>query len=139
MGLLQPRREELLVSIPDDAMPSSFILGRLLEADGSPVPEEWVSLMHETSAAGRFSVERASGAFEIGPLSSGNYWLEMGRVVWNGTPPTRLGPYRVGSRETLDLGDVRLSEPGSVNLSILRSDEVWTIPTIELFPIDEYY
>jgi RNA polymerase sigma-70 factor (ECF subfamily) len=115
-----PGGDEVLVRIPDAAIPSAGIEGTLLDTDGQPPRHAQVhfttaGLFYEPSA----KVDPQTGRFRIGPLTSGLYRLQGSdgarRSAWG-------EPFALAAHETRDVGVIRMPAAGSIALTVRGPD-----------------
>lgn len=121
---VQPGSDELLVRLPDAAIPKSTITGRLLDAEGRPPTKGDV----RGSAEGlryvpSVDVDAATGQFRIGPLPAGTWRLqgsigegrENRRSAWS-------EPLALAIGETRDVGVIQMPVTGSIALTATGPD-----------------
>ncbi|MCA8977171.1 MAG: carboxypeptidase regulatory-like domain-containing protein, partial [Planctomycetes bacterium] len=120
-----PGGDELVVTIADDAVPTSALRGTVLDRDGRPAANAKVTC----SAAGlqwepQADVDPNTGAFRIGPLPPGVYRLqarvresesELRRSMWSDA-------FVLARNEERDFGVLQLPETGSIAVSALGPD-----------------
>lgn len=105
-----PGTVDLVLRLGEDRLPSAFLCGRLVDEHGRPVAAQ-LGPAHPDSLRVHFhKSDPATGTFRIGPLRPGPYRLD-------GESPT-LGERLLASPslapgQTLDLGDVLFSTPGT--------------------------
>lgn len=121
---VQPGAGELLVRVPDAAIPKSTIVGRLLDADGRPPAKARVSgstsIMHGSVDA---EVDAATGHFRLGHLPAGTWrlqgfvgeWSEHRRSAWSEPFPLAVG-------ETRDIGVMQMPATGSIVVTAIGPD-----------------
>lgn len=129
LGQIRPREEEIVVHIPDEAMPRSSIMGRLAEPGEGSSRYGWASLTRfhfGRAIASSHSDIDASGVFKIGPLVAGKYDLELIPSLEHidSLPRLRFGPYHLGNRQDLNLGDILPPRHGRVQVHLSRIDDV---------------
>lgn len=117
---VSPSPDERVIRVPAAARPSAFVIGTLVsESGGSVGPAAvWANPLDVALSKDRASVE-PGGAIRLGPLVPGRYNLTLG-----------IAGYTVSLREsaelvpdqTLDLGEIRVSEPGSLAVRLHRPD-----------------
>ena len=117
-----PPRSDLEVRVADEAVPSAWLRGTLLDAGGRALQEAEVAcsaegLDWEPSGA----VDASSGRFELGPLPPGTYRLQP-RVGRGGPLCGWSEPIVLHRGEARDVGILRLSEPGRIAVSVSGPD-----------------
>ena len=105
---VRPPAEELELTVPEQRMPTVFVVGRVQDAQGVPAGDAMLLLSHGGLALSNGPVEHADGTtgeFRVGPLPAGEWTLLVVEV--DGTQH-RHGPREVLPGETWDLGVLRL-------------------------------
>ncbi len=101
---LAPDVEELVVDVPDQALPSAWLTGVLLDADGQPESDTYVDLERDGLTVGGIGFpDKETGAFRSGPLPPGTYRARV-PVADRTTVFLDLGEITLRPGETLDLG-----------------------------------
>jgi hypothetical protein len=103
-GPVVPGASECIVRVREERMPSSWLRGRLVDADG-PRPNEIVRAQSRGSAHASWctTTTDADGRFAFGPIVAGDWSVELGER----SGPTIAAVPLLARGETRDLGDVR--------------------------------
>jgi hypothetical protein len=121
---VQPGTDELLVQLPDAAIPKSTIVGRLLDTDGRPPAKASVrgstERMHGSVEA---KVDAATGQFRFASLPAGTWrlqaivgeWSEHRRSVWSEA-------FALGVGATHDVGVMQMPSTGSIVVTATAPD-----------------
>jgi hypothetical protein len=121
---VQPGSDELLVQLPDAAIPKSTIVGLLLDADGRPPAKASVrgstERMHGSVDA---EVDAATGEFRFASLPAGTWrlqaivgeWSEHRRSAWS-------EPFTLGAGATHDVGVMQMPSTGSIAVTATGPD-----------------
>lgn len=116
-----PPRAGLEVRVPDDALPSAWLRGTLLDADGRPPRGADVACSAEDLEwEPRAAADSSSGRFELGPLPPGTYRIRPtggDGQLWAWSEPLVLL-----RGEVRDLGPLQIPEPGRIVLSVNGPD-----------------
>lgn len=114
---VRPGPGSLDLYVPDERVPSVFLRGRVLLADGSPAS---AAILLPWSSYGNSPIEhpQADGGFRLGPYPPGEWRLHLGLP---GQLEHRRGPRGLAAGETWELGTIQLSAPGSLELRIARA------------------
>jgi RNA polymerase sigma-70 factor (ECF subfamily) len=113
--------EGLQIQVGEEARPSAFLLGEVLDASDRPLSDAEISA-HRKMGGTAFQNTRTdsvTGAFRLGPLPPGIYRVE---IRAGGQSKFTTSPYALKEGQELDLGSLRLAESGTV-LVRLRSKE----------------
>lgn len=107
----------------------AWVTGRLVAADGTPVAgarlDAWADA-HELGggAVTAVSTDPATGAFKLGPMSSGPWFVYSEHRVF-ARWATRL---LLAPGETRDLGEIRLESPGTLRVSLRPVGAFGSVP-----------
>jgi RNA polymerase sigma-70 factor (ECF subfamily) len=117
---VRPGADELVLRVPDSALPSARVRGSLAGSAGRPLHEATVYLWQENNGRSPgFQFDDANGSFALGPVPPGQY-----RVVAcaRGCPEVHLGTIRLEAGATLDLGRVVLGGAGTLRASVFAAN-----------------
>ena len=128
LGWIRPGEDEIVVTVPDDALPRSSLAGTVTESDAESSRYGWAFLNQHAQTelvAGRSQIS-TSGDFELGPLVAGSYTLQLipRPEHRNELPDFFLGPFRVEPGRERNLGEIRVPNPGHVRIHLSRGDGV---------------
>ena len=105
-----------------DELPSARFSGVLLGPDGQPPKSAvFVPGSRRAGMGVHVAIDRDTGRFTSALLPPGEYDIEVQAPGLGRTP---LGSRRLAPRETVDLGTIRLREPGSVVVKVTSADGV---------------
>lgn len=108
--------EEKLIVVERTELPSGFVTGRLLLADGQAPQDVELVIRAEGSAEGYFvEFDRRDGSFEHGPLLAGPKRIS---VLRGGRTLAETEPFEVLAGAKVDVGTVTIRELGSVELVV---------------------
>lgn len=113
--------EGVEIRVGDDAQPSAFLIGRVLDAGGRPLGDAGI-LAHQTLGVSVFlhaRTDAVTGKFRVGPLPPGVYRIT---VQANGQSDLETPPEVLAQGAEVDLGDVRLPESGTVLVHLQSKD-----------------
>ncbi|MGH9361717.1 MAG: MSCRAMM family protein, partial [Thermoanaerobaculia bacterium] len=110
---VMPGTGEVVLALLPAARPSAFIIGKLLDPEGSPA--EAARLMVRGISV---IYPEKDGSFRIGPLPAGQHCVE----VRLGDLPPVTRTRELGVDETADLGTIRLLRGGRVEARVRKSD-----------------
>jgi hypothetical protein len=109
-----------LIRVPDEARPSSFITGAVVDSEERPIGGATVAVAGRTNYPGTWPTsEEATGRFKVGPVPPGEY---MVMISARGFPDWQLADLTVRARETRDLGYVRMLKGGTVAVTLVSED-----------------
>ena len=121
---VQPGSDELLVQLPDAAIPKSTIVGKLLDADGRPPAKARVQCSTERMHGSvHVDIDAETGQFRIGLLPAGTWSLQGS--VGEGRENRRSAwsePLALSVGETRDVGVIQMPSTGSIALSATGPD-----------------
>lgn len=106
-----PGTTDLLLRLDTAELPSAFLRGRVVDELGRPVAVHLGPAHVDSLRVTYTGNDPATGSFRLGPLRPGEYRLE-GTSDQLGTRVLAMPRVRPG--ETLDLGDLLFSTPGTV-------------------------
>jgi RNA polymerase sigma-70 factor (ECF subfamily) len=110
--------EEIEIRVPANRRACAFVSGRVVDADGRPLPRVSLSLYDGGSNDIGFNAGGESG-FRLGPFPPGAYHM---RLWLEGLPQLELGTRTLTSGQTLDLGTLTMARPGFVEVRATRAD-----------------
>jgi len=110
--------EEIEIRVPANRRASAFVSGRVVDADGRPLPRVSLSLFDGGSNDIGFNAGGEAG-FRLGPFPPGDYHL---RLWLEGLPELELGTRTLTAGQTLDLGTLTMARPGFVEVRATRAD-----------------
>jgi len=113
-----PRRGDLEIRMTRALERDAHLVGTVLAANGTAVPEARV-VARERGGAGAQVAADDSGKFAIGAIQAGTWRLQI-RVP--DQPTTWTGWHEVGAGATVDLGEIRLPEAGTVLVRLRGAD-----------------
>ncbi|MGK0482129.1 MAG: RNA polymerase sigma factor (sigma-70 family) [Planctomycetota bacterium] len=121
---IEPGGPEVLVQAADQSIPSSSITGTVVAYEGQGLAAAQVRCSAQGLAwAPEADADAGTGRFVIGPLPPGSYKLQ----TITGDPSRWSAwsdPIVLRSNETLDVGPLELSPPGSVTALVTDADGV---------------
>jgi hypothetical protein len=106
-----PPRDDLVLVVPDDKLPSVSVAGRVLTAAGTPsLTARFMLGGNDDRGVAQAPVD-GQGRFELAKVMPGTYWLS----VHDAEHPTQyLGHRTFAARDRIDLGDVQLAAGGRI-------------------------
>lgn len=106
-----------MLTVPDSAMPSAYVQGTVLDAQGKPLPTAGIHLVSSlaNSHSAPFRLDAASASFRIGPLPAGRYFLW---IEGKGHPRQSLPSIELKAAQNLDLGMISFAPAGSLAAKI---------------------
>ena len=110
--------EEIEIRVPANRRASAFVAGRVVNADGRPLPRVSLSLYEGGSNNISFNAGGEAG-FHLGPFPPGAYSM---RLWLEGLPELELGMRTLTAGQTLDLGTLTMARPGFVEVRATRAD-----------------
>lgn len=119
---VQPSDEPLRIVIPAHQFATATIVGTLLAADDTAVPEGNIELRWLRDDGGierGGTAEVRDGRFRAEALRPGRYHL-IARAKSHGT--LHAGPFAVEPGATVDIGALRFAVPGRVRVRVLAAD-----------------
>ncbi len=106
-----PPRDDLLLVVPDDKLPSVTLLGRVTRADGAPAIGASVRIGGADARGVVDTSVDANGAFRLSQVLPGSYWIS----VHDADHPTlQFGQRALAPHSTTDLGELRLIAGGRI-------------------------
>lgn len=108
---VQPPRTDLLLTVPDDKLPSAGVRGRVFRPDGAPLAQARVQLGNSEQAGFADTETDAQGAFDSSGLLPGNYWVSVHHRDY---PTLFVGQKDVAARAVVELGELRMVDGGRV-------------------------
>ncbi len=105
---LVPREEEHRILLGSRNRADSFMVGRVVDDEGSPVSSAEITIFGEDTMAAAGRAVEADGAFRYGPFGAGDYDLF---VTAEGLPEIRRRVTVLRGAD-LELGDVVMPRPG---------------------------
>jgi protocatechuate 3,4-dioxygenase beta subunit len=111
-----PDSSRLEIVVPDEALASATLVGVILAADGR-VPagiELFIGSSDVRTGSRGYSVDPATGRFEVGPLPPGNYFL-VARAP--GLPDCERTGLRLDAGRRTEAGEVRFTQAAALVLS----------------------
>ena len=117
---VDPQNGEFVARLERAAERTAFLVGRVIDRDGEPVPNVEVMAVGEGEfdGGGRHTTG-ADGAFEIGPTPPGNYQLSL---RGEGYAHHRTARRRVARGERWDAGAIVLSRGGHVEIELAEQE-----------------
>ncbi|MEQ8764638.1 MAG: sigma-70 family RNA polymerase sigma factor [Planctomycetota bacterium] len=116
-----PGESDCTLVVPESAMPSAFVIGRLTGKAPRHADAIRLSIQFERRVWERWSLKTArvqtpvvtGEAFRIGPISPGEYsiFLDIEEL-----PRIALGTHELSASQVLDIGTIELRDPGSLSL-----------------------
>lgn len=110
--------EEIEIRVPANRRKTAFVAGRVVDADGRPLPRVSLSLYDGGSNDIGFNAGGDAG-FRLGPFPPGAYHM---RLWLEGLPHLELGTRTLIAGQTLDLGTLTMARPGFVEVRATRAD-----------------
>jgi len=112
---VRPRTDPLVLTVPAAAMPSSYVVGRIVDGRGKLLPEtRLTAFLERTRSAPWLQVGDVSGRFRFGPWPAGRYRMSVQAKDY---PELDLGTVELEPGKTRDLGMIRLLPPGFVRVT----------------------
>ena len=114
-----PSEEWVEIRIADDELELGTLIGRVVDAKGSPLGGATVSAWRKgvVASTGIETCDNETGAFRIHPLSSGDYSITVSAAGH----PRLVVPAVVPPSETTDLGEIRLPIGGHCIVKLSRA------------------
>lgn len=106
-----PPRDDLLLVVGDDRLPSVTVIGRVLRADGMPAAGAKFQLGGSDDRGIATAVVDAAGLFRLSQVLPGAYWLSVREPEH---PTLFVGQRTLAAREEVNLGDLQLAAGGRV-------------------------
>ncbi|HEX6882980.1 MAG TPA: sigma-70 family RNA polymerase sigma factor [Planctomycetota bacterium] len=106
IAAVRPGGAPLQIDVDPALRPSARLIGRVLDAQGSPLADVSVSVWRVGHNRGPLLAPAADGTFACGPFSPGSYGVTLRRDE----TVLRVGPFEVQADQTWDLGDLQLTE-----------------------------
>ncbi|MBK8180905.1 MAG: hypothetical protein IPK67_18830 [Planctomycetes bacterium] len=120
-GGLRAGAHELPVELPDAARASACIEARVVGGDERPRSVQ-VSLRRAGRERGHVQwSDELSGAVRFGPLAAGRFSIS---AIGAGNDSVQREVPELAAGETLDLGTLRLGEPGRIELSVAQREDL---------------
>ncbi|MEW6747676.1 MAG: carboxypeptidase regulatory-like domain-containing protein [Planctomycetota bacterium] len=117
---LRPSREEIVLILPRECIPSVFISGRAIDPQGNGAGGVKVSFfLPEFGSRGAETTESGTGRFALGPLLCGSYDLRLS-LPGVGETVTKTPELQPGER--FDAGEIQLSAPTRVVFRVRDSE-----------------
>lgn len=107
----RPQAGEIVLRVPDAAIPSVYITGRVLDVDGSPAGGAMIIPWRGNGTSPIEHPDPTTGDFLLGPYPPGEWSLALRA---DGVAMQRLGPRALAPKERWDVGTVRLGVTGSL-------------------------
>ena len=102
----------LRIVVPEDALPSAFVTGALVDPTGAPVGDASIRIRHlDTGFSPGLRTEKDTGRFRSGPLPPGAYAILLDAAGW---PQIRLGERTLFAGQELSLGRLQLEAGGEL-------------------------
>jgi hypothetical protein len=115
-----PGGDEVTIVVTSRNLPSAFVHGRVVDAEGKPVANATVAATDfESRQNSSARVELEDGSFRLGPLAPTVYSID---VVMHGINTVNLEPVELAADEERDLGTITVPAPGQFELLIRRDD-----------------
>ena len=117
---VNPGAGELLITVPEENLPTAFLAGAVVDGAGKPLGGAQVAVARgvDFSTPYRFA-DPETGRFRVGPLPPGDWEVTISA---KGLPPVSLGRRRLEAGDEVDLGVIALREGGTVEARIRRED-----------------
>lgn len=107
---------ELRLVVPEKAVPSAFVIGRIAGPAGKPPRQQIIYLRREAMLFPIAEPATADGSFRIGPLPPGTYRASASREVGHHTVWT--APFELGNDATVDLGTITFAPLGFAAVTV---------------------
>jgi hypothetical protein len=112
---------ETIIRVHDSLRPTAFVVGVVLDSSGEPVSGASISARRKADEPAPIQLsETSSGRFKLGPIPPGLYVVDVSARGYAGVS---IGPRAIEPRETWDLGQIRLTAPGTLVVHLTRSDK----------------
>jgi RNA polymerase sigma-70 factor (ECF subfamily) len=119
---VQPSGDELEVRLPESAMPTAAVIGRLLDNDGRPLAKGQVIWTAEGMRSGPFIEANEAGEFCIRPLPAGIYRLQASVAGGLSRRTAWTDPLLLAAGETRNVGAIQMPETGSILVTATGPD-----------------
>jgi len=109
--------QEKVYRLPPEAVPSAYLVGRLVNGHGSRVV---VSSRNQVGISTRMSIPVAEdGTFEVGPLLPGAH--DLGFQRHGGQPMWWYSTVEIAARKRIDLGQIQIPLSGNLDVTVVDS------------------
>jgi RNA polymerase sigma-70 factor (ECF subfamily) len=115
---VRPAATALDITVDDRDLPTAFLVGAVLDADGRPAEGVEIRVRHSDQRMTPYQfAEAGTGRFRVGPLPPATYEVT---IVANGHPDVRVGKKDVRPNAELDLGTIQLVAGGLLEVRAKR-------------------
>lgn len=117
---VRPGDGELVLTVPDRALPSARVRGTVVGPGGKPPPGAAVYLWLRRRGMGPgFVIDETTGAFSLGPVPPGDYRVVAGARE---CPDVHLGSIHLDAGATVDLGRLEVGRAGHLRARVLDAE-----------------
>ncbi|MHC5063632.1 MAG: sigma-70 family RNA polymerase sigma factor [Planctomycetota bacterium] len=115
LGEISGNRQDLVIQIPDEMLPSAQLQGRVMSAQGEPLPGN----LHVWVDGKKRSVKvDKDGSFDTGLMIPGDYAFQLAPKDRN-YPPFYLDVAHLSANEKLDLGSITPPQASRVQIEVM--------------------